>query len=106
MNKIEAQQLLREMHDLAKQAQGQSHQTGSAEQAGKFGDVLIQQIDKVNEANQVATDLKDRFVLGDPNVSLPQAMIASQRSSLYTTFLTEARNKVINAYNEIMNMSV
>ena len=106
MNKIEAQLLLREMHDLASKAKHIEMEPNTPDAVGKFGNVLMQQIDKVNEISQTSKDLQEKFVLGDPNVSLPQAMIASQRSSLYTTFLTEARNKVINAYNEIMNMSV
>lgn len=106
MNKIEAQQLIQEMQQLANGAQNKPVLQETETQLESFGNLFAEQLNKVNQASQETASLQDKFVLGDPDVTLPQVMIASQKSSLYTQFLVEARNKMISAYNEIMNMSV
>ena len=43
---------------------------------------------------------------GDPSVSLAEVMITAQKASLQFTGMTEVRNKLLNAYQEVMNMPV
>ena len=105
MEKVSQMQLLDQMQKIAQKTK-MTESVQSTSQTAQFGDFLVKQIDKVNEASQTATELTTKFALGDPGVTLPQAMIATEKASVYSAFLREARNKVINAYNEIMNMSV
>jgi flagellar hook-basal body complex protein FliE len=44
--------------------------------------------------------------MGDPNVSLSEVMIASQKSSLAFSAMVEVRNKFLEAYKEVMSMPV
>ena len=53
-------------------------------------------------ANEFAT----RFQQGDAAVSLPDVMIAMQNSSLQFEAATQVRNRLVAAYQEIMNMQV
>ena len=43
---------------------------------------------------------------GDANVTLPEVMIALQKASLSFQAMTEVRNRLVTAYQEIMRMQV
>jgi flagellar hook-basal body complex protein FliE len=43
---------------------------------------------------------------GDKSVALPEVMIAWQKASLSFQAMTEVRNRLVNAYQEIMNMPI
>jgi flagellar hook-basal body complex protein FliE len=60
----------------------------------------------VNEMQQQSEMLKNAYVVGDPNVSLSQVMVAAQKSKLAMEGLMIVRNKILDAYKEIMNMQV
>jgi flagellar hook-basal body complex protein FliE len=44
--------------------------------------------------------------MGDPKVSLAQAMIAGQKSSIAFEATVQVRNKLVEAYKEVMSMPV
>jgi flagellar hook-basal body complex protein FliE len=44
------------------------------------------------------------FELGDPNADLVKVMIASQQSQIALRATVEVRNRVVQAYQDIMNM--
>jgi len=50
--------------------------------------------------------LSRSFEQGDPGVSLTQVMVASQKASVSFQAMTQVRNKLIDAYQEVMNMQV
>jgi len=68
--------------------------------------VFKQAVDSVNEMQQQSSDLKTRFELGDPNVSLSEVMVAGQKASIAFEATLRVRNKVVQAYQDIMNMPV
>ncbi len=85
--------------------------TAAAGNAGKtaqtsFADVLKQGLDQVNQVQQRAGDMADKFERGVPGVELPQVMLEMQKASVSFRALTEVRNKLVNAYQEIMNMPI
>jgi len=43
---------------------------------------------------------------GDPNVDITRVMIASQKASVSFEALTQVRNRVVQAYEDIMKMPV
>ena len=69
-----------------------------------FGDMFKSSIDTVNNNQQTANALATRYELGDPKVDLPEVMIALQKSSVSFQAMTQVRNKMIEAYKEIINM--
>lgn len=73
---------------------------------GSFGDVIGQVLDTANEAAAKSVDLGRRLQMDDPTVSLEESVIASNISSLQFTALVQTRNKVMQAYTDIMNMPV
>ena len=71
-----------------------------------FGAVLGQFVSQVNEAQAASTDLAARFEQGDEKVSLAQVMVANQTSSVSFQAAVQVRNKLLAAYQDVMNMQI
>jgi len=82
-----------------------SSQSVSSSQAD-FSKMLKQAIDNVNGLQQNTSDLRNRFEMGDKEVSLGEVMIASNKSSLAFDATVQVRNKMVEAYKEVMSMPV
>jgi len=63
-------------------------------------------IDTVNAHQKTSAELATRFEQGDPTIDLPEVMIAMQKSSVSFQAMTQVRNKLVEAYKEVMNMPV
>jgi len=63
-------------------------------------------INNVNSAQMHSSSLSKRFEKGDPTVDLPEVMIAAQKASVSFEAMKEVRNKLVDAYKDIMNMPV
>lgn len=70
-----------------------------------FASVLKQSIEKVNEAQNHSDVLTEKLARGG-NVDLHEVMIASQKASITLQTTMEIRNKVVEAYQEVMRMQV
>lgn len=106
MNEIDTNQLLLQMKIMAAKARGNEALPAQSTVQGEFGNLLKQAIDKVNQYQSEATDLSQRFEAGDNSVNLTQVMIAMQKSTVSLQAMTQVRNKLVNAYQEIMNMPI
>src|SRR3569833_676948 len=71
-----------------------------------FQSALKSSLDQVNEVQLQSKKLADRFEMGDPSVSLTDAMISLQKSSIAFQNTVQVRNKLVYAYHEIMNMGI
>ncbi len=63
-------------------------------------------INNVNTTQMHSASLSKRFEQGDPRVDLPEVMIAAQKASVSFEAMKEVRNKLVDAYKDIMNMPV
>lgn len=72
----------------------------------KFSDMLSQAVGSVNELQQTSGEMKTAYEMGDPNVDISRVMIASEKASISFEALTQVRNRVVKAYEDIMNMPV
>lgn len=63
-------------------------------------------INNVRDQQQESGSLRNRFERGDPQVDLPEVMIAAQKASVSFEAMKEVRNKLVDAYKDIMNMPV
>ena len=79
---------------------------GQASQQVSFSSVLKQGLDAVNATQAQAADVAARFERGDPNVELSQVMLESQKATVALRATVEVRNRLVNAYQEIMNMPI
>jgi flagellar hook-basal body complex protein FliE len=78
----------------------------SSQSVKGFGEMFQQAIGSVNSTQQQASALATSFEQGDPQVSLAQVMVASQKASVSFQALTQVRNRLVDAYKDIMNMPV
>ncbi|OOV88576.1 MULTISPECIES: flagellar hook-basal body complex protein FliE [Oceanospirillales] len=72
--------------------------------APDFSEMLKAAIDKVNETQKTASALRESYEMGDPEVDITQVMIASQKSTVAFEAMSQVRNKLVSAYQEIMRM--
>lgn len=105
-NTINPDTLLMQMRAMAAQAQGKTTETTAASGQSDFSELLKQSVDKVNESKMDAKKLQDAFQAGDPNVQVSEVMIAMQKSNVSFQAMLQVRNKLVSAYQEIMNMQV
>lgn len=89
-----------------KPAAGAGAVPGGDAAAVDFADLIKRSIDGVNETQQTASALAERFELGDPNVDLVRVMVEMQKARVSFEAVAQVRNKFVEAYREIMNMQV
>lgn len=108
MSDMDISRVLADMRALASQASSRPDTSELTDGTAKadFGDLLRQSIDKVNETQQASGDLKTRFEIGDPDVDLTEVMLSMQKADISFKAMTEVRNKLVEAYREIMNMPI
>ncbi|MDT8371425.1 MAG: flagellar hook-basal body complex protein FliE [Gammaproteobacteria bacterium] len=109
INAIDPNQLLTQMRAAQSQAMQQPLASLHTNETGNrvdFSGLLKTAVNQVNETQQAAGKLKTAFEMGDPNVSLADAMIASQKASVAFEATLQVRNKLVRAYEEVMRMSV
>lgn len=75
-------------------------------QGPNFSNLLQQSIDKVNELQQTSSQLGKAFEIGDANVSIAEVMIAKQKAGIAFQSVLQVRNKLMDAYREVMSMQV
>lgn len=104
MSSVQMTQMLAEMQRLAASA-GPAQEAAPAEGHG-FADLLKASIEGVNRAQGSASEMAAALERGEAGVGLPEVMIALQKASLSFQAMTEVRNKLVTAYQDIMNMPI
>jgi flagellar hook-basal body complex protein FliE len=74
--------------------------------APSFSEMLGQAVNKVSETQQAASQLATAFETGQGGVDITDVMIASQKASVSFQAMTQVRNKLVQAYQDIMQMPV
>jgi|SRR5579862_4893224 len=107
MSQMEIDRVLAQIRSLSTQTRpGETGAGASGGPAGvsEFASILRQGVDQVNQTQQRAGQLADAFERGTPGVELPQVMLELQKASVSFHALNEVRNRLISAYQEIMNI--
>lgn len=71
-----------------------------------FAEMLKNAVNNVNSLQKESTQLAQSYERGDEGVDLPQVMIGLQKSSVSFEAMTQVRNKLVDAYEKIMNMPI
>ncbi len=107
MSNIDINQVLAQMRVMAATA---NSTPASAEADGAaaldFSAMMKESIEKVSETQSQAKELSTAFESGDTSVDLPEVMVALQKANISFQAMTQVRNKLLNAYQEVMNMQV
>lgn len=100
---------LQKLTELAKAgaAQPTAGANGSSAAANaEFGALLTKALDTVNLHQKAAGQAATQIETGDGGASLVKAMIASQKASVAFQATVQVRNRVVSAYQDIMNMPI
>ncbi len=71
-----------------------------------FGELFSKTISQANEQLQESSQLKKAYDMGDESVSLIDVMIAGQKADVGLQATLQVRNRLLSAYQDIMNMPV
>ena len=112
MSTIDTQSLMLQMRSLAAQAAlnpekptNEIPPTGEA-QADNFAELLSNAVQSVSNEQHKSGDMKEAFERGDLDVELSEVMLQAQKASLSFQAMTQVRNKLTEAYKDIMNMPI
>jgi flagellar hook-basal body complex protein FliE len=108
MSQTDVNALLSRMRTLAAQADNRPAPAKPAAKTGEsdFGKLMREAVGKVDGMQQKADNMSTAFERGDSNVDLGQVMVAVQKEDVSFKAMSEVRNKLVSAYQEIMNMPV
>ena len=70
-----------------------------------FKELLVNALEEVNQDQLYAEEMDQKFMLGEVS-NIHDVMIASQKAELSLSFAVEVRNKVLEAYKEIMRIQM
>jgi flagellar hook-basal body complex protein FliE len=79
--------------------------TAASGQPGEFQKVLSSAIDSIQSLQNNASDSVQKFLTGQ-NEELHTTVLATQKAELAFELGLQVRNKVVDAYQEIMKMQV
>jgi flagellar hook-basal body complex protein FliE len=106
MSSMQISQVLAEMRALQTRASGISEAPAAAAQPSDFANLMKNSVDHVASMQNQATALADAYEGGDKSVDLTKVMLELQKAGLAFRAMTEVRNKLVDAYQQVMNMSV
>ena len=106
MSDMQIAQVLAQIRSLSAQVRPEAAAAPAAHAGGvsEFARLLQKGVGSVNETQQRAGALSEAFERGTPGVELPDVMLELQKASVSFRALTEVRNRLVTAYQDIMNM--
>ncbi|MDD2740124.1 MAG: flagellar hook-basal body complex protein FliE [Methylomonas lenta] len=103
MSEINVNQLLAQMRTMSIEA---GNKPAVSNDSGDFAAMLKQSIDSVNQAQNTSNELAASFETGRSDVSLAEVMIASQKADVSFQAMLQVRNKLVDAYKDVMSMPI
>jgi len=101
------EQMLNVLRTTATQAANvPSTESSAASGAPDFAQVLQNSINKVNQTQQQANQMAEKLAAGDSSQNLHEVMIALQTASVSFQEMVQVRNKLVSAYQDVMNIQV
>ena len=101
MSDMNVNQVLTQMRAMSVQVGGPAQETGGNTD---FSALLQQSIAAVNDTQQNAEKMTEAFETGAANTSLADVMVATQKASVSFQAMLQVRNKLVDAYQDVMNM--
>ncbi len=103
MSEMNVNQVLAQMRAMSLEA-GSAKVQEAGNGGADFAAMLKQTIGAVNDTQQTAGKMTEAFERGDTNVSLAEVMVASQKATVSFQAMLQVRNKLVEAYQDVMNM--
>ncbi len=101
MSDMNVNQVLAQMRSMSIDAANKPQETGNNVE---FSALLKQSINGVNETQKTAGKMAQQFEMGENDISLAEVMISAQKANVSFQAMVQVRNKLVDAYKEVMNM--
>lgn len=103
--------ILEQMQSQTRQINGASSlnpfaSAKTTENHPSFSDILFNSVNSISQMQNHAKTQAEGYLSGVEGIGLNDVMVSMQESSLALNIGVQARNKLVNAYQEIMNMPV
>lgn len=98
-------QLTNRIGPLTPPGSGLQPTAAAAPADGSFGDLLSGLVNDVNDLQTTAGELRNQMISGEGG-DLHQVMIAAEEAGVAMELLIEVRNKLVEAYQQLMRMPV
>jgi flagellar hook-basal body complex protein FliE len=85
---------------------GAAASAGAAAKGFDFAASLDSALQAVSRSQAQSEELQKQFQLENPTVSLEQTMVSMNKSALAFSAAVQVRNRLVQAYDQIMNMQV
>lgn len=99
-------QVLGQLRATAAAAASKSAAPVAQQDGVDFAQALKTAVDQVNQAQQQGRQLAENFAAGDANTNLHEVMLSLQKANVSFQEMIQVRNKLVSAYQDIMNMQV
>ncbi|MDP5240790.1 flagellar hook-basal body complex protein FliE [Uliginosibacterium sp. 31-16] len=99
------EQMIGQMRAATDVAAGKSTATSAAGGAD-FSSALQSAMQQVSQAQESAQQMAQDFSAGNSEVNLQDVMVNLQKANLSFQQMVQVRNKLVSAYQDIMNMPV
>ena len=107
MSQMQIDQVLAQIRAISSQTTALSKPAIQAPSTGPgFGDMLKKGIAEVDASQKTAATAADGYERGVKGIDLAQVMLETQKASVSFRALTEVRNRMVSAYQDVMNMSI
>jgi flagellar hook-basal body complex protein FliE len=108
MSQMEISKVLTQMRALASELHAPltPSATPGAGSGPAFGSVLADALASVSSQQEAANTLARNFELGTGDASIAEVMVSMQKASLSFEAVTQVRNRLVEAYRDIMNMPI
>ncbi len=103
MSDMNINQVLAQMRSMSIEASSKPQEVENDSKVD-FSTLLKQSINGVNQTQQTAAKMAQDFELGERDVSLAEVMISAQKANVSFQAMVQVRNKLVDAYKEVMNM--
>ena len=107
---IKAQSLYQEMQAMAAGARLEMGPMAAPTElnpsSSNFSQMLSEAVNNVNSMQLESREKQKAFEMGDTSLSLADVMVAKEKSGIAFEATVQVRNKVLEAYKQIMNMPV
>ncbi|MFN7834483.1 MAG: flagellar hook-basal body complex protein FliE [Burkholderiaceae bacterium] len=71
-----------------------------------FSSLLTEMLAKTSRTQETSATLSRGLQMNDPSVSIEDSVLAMNKASLQFQMTVQVRNKVVQAYTDIMNMPI
>lgn len=106
MSDISMDDLLNKMQAMTDKAKGSEYFGTSENTKADFSKILSEAMQQVNQLQNEASTLAQRFEMGDKDVNLTQVMVAAQKAEISLQAVSQIRNRLVSSYQDIMNMPI